>query len=584
MAAPTHVDSQTNNNSSSVTSIGVTAPAGLADGDFILLGLQFFAGPGTITPPSGFTLITSTGNFFLYGKKALSEGGTFTTSWVTARAVAAFCSAYRGTNGVETFALAADGGNVTSHVSGSLTTTRDDDGFVLIYTSAGSNVALSPAGTFTERTDFGTGGGGPRIETEDLLASNSAGSKGTYTATSGLTANCNSVLLALASGVLFKSQSEGHSNSANQTVTKPAGVVDGDLLIAVVLNYIGGGGDVTGAPAGWTQFGTTQTWRTGNDSKVRLYYKIASSEGANYTWTGNMGTASWQIYISAYTGVDVANPINQITENKTTTAINPISGTSITPSVNNCLIVTMLVARQGAALTGDCTPPSGYTLEWERADTTFATREEAAELIQTTATATGALSWTLFATQSGQSMVYTIAIAPPSTGFVDASTAAVALTPSGIDEPLLGSAGTELFKFTPSGVDITNLNVGTEDFKLTASTTEVVLTNDVAEEYFDLQPSGVEGPQYELVEVTTVPLKYTPSGLEVQAKLYLDSATEILKFYIDSHECYAIKTPDYSLDVFKRWNMGSPFAHWEIFTISKRWNAYLVDTSFEIPC
>jgi hypothetical protein len=370
--------------------------------------------------------------------------------------------------------------------------------------------------------------------------------------------------------ISLRSSSEGHSNSINQTVTKPAGTADGDLLIAVVCNYVGNGGDVTGVPSGWTQFGTTQTWRVGNDTKARIYYKIANSEGASYTWTSNMGSPAWQIYIAAYQGgIDAANPINQSSENKITTGINPISGTSITPTLNNCLIVTICLARQGAASTADITPPSGYTLEWERADTTFATRDEAADLLQTTAAATGALAWTLAFNQSGASIVYTFAISPPA--LEDSGIAPLILTPSGSESPGLGSLGTVTLISTPSGVDITNLNEGTIALKLTPSATEVKDTNDVGEKYLDLQPSGVEAPQYPLVEATTVPIKFTPSGADIMAHEYTDAVNALIKLTATGLEVYCKFSPNlvaaealnrFSVDVRSRMGVLEDI-HWE---------------------
>lgn len=384
--------------------------------------------------------------------------------------------------------------------------------------------------------------------------------------------------------IAFRAQAEGHGTANNQTVNKPTGTVDGDLIIAVVETFAGGTHDLSSAPAGFTQIGTTVTWRTASpDSKARVYWKIASGEPATYTFNGNAGTSpNWQVYVSSYSGpVDAATPINQFDQTAVTTATNPISGTSITPSVNNCLIVTMCLARQGAALTTDITPPATYTLEWERADTTFSTRDEAADKLQTSAAATGALSWTLAANQSGKSIIYTLAIAPPAND--DSSTESVALTPSAVESPGLGSLGTEALALSPSAVETIFAETGTLPLALVPSSAELRESIDTNTERLSIIPSGVE-PQFGLVETGTELFKFSPSALEVKAKEYVDSATERLVMTITSHECYAIATPEYNVEVMKRWNMNDTSKIWEINSVTKRWNSYIVTAAFEIPC
>jgi hypothetical protein len=77
------------------------------------------------------------------------------------------------------------------------------------------------------------------------------------------------------------------SGNATVTVTKPSGVVDGDLLIAIL-----GTGQDTGqtsmatVPSGWTQLGSFTLNADGE--AVAVYYKVASSEPSSWNWI-------WQI-------------------------------------------------------------------------------------------------------------------------------------------------------------------------------------------------------------------------------------------------------------------------------------------------
>jgi hypothetical protein len=91
-------------------------------------------------------------------------------------------------------------------------------------------------------------------------------------------------------------------------VARPAGVVNGDLLLAFVAQA--GTATVT-APTGWTLFGS-QT--TGGAVSLAVYWKVASSEPSSWTWTLGSSLRNWAS-VSAYTGVDPAAPINDSSSN-----------------------------------------------------------------------------------------------------------------------------------------------------------------------------------------------------------------------------------------------------------------------------
>jgi hypothetical protein len=81
------------------------------------------------------------------------------------------------------------------------------------------------------------------------------------------------------------------STSASVTVTKPTGVVAGDLMIANVSNYCSGCTQTSAVLSGWTLIAGTDTDR----GRASLLYKIAgASEPASYafavTATSNAST------------------------------------------------------------------------------------------------------------------------------------------------------------------------------------------------------------------------------------------------------------------------------------------------------
>jgi hypothetical protein len=145
----------------------------------------------------------------------------------------------------------------------------------------------------------------------------------------------------------------------------------------------------------------------------------------------------------------------------------------------------------------------------------------------------------------------------------DAATIPLALTPTSADVADLVDSNTERVALTPSAVEeygSGNMDVGTESLKLTPSVVEARASVDSAVEVFALVASALE---------------YKES---------VDAATEDLRFTILVHECYARAVPSYVTTVFLRWDMQTPFATWEAFNVSTRWNCFVIGTSLEIPC
>lgn len=93
------------------------------------------------------------------------------------------------------------------------------------------------------------------------------------------------------------------SNSA--TCDKPTGTVDNDIMFALVEHYSDFANSV---PSGWTSLGQNTT--AGGQTQ-ELFWKLASSEGANYTW-GTANSARFRVIIATYRGgFDTTDPIDQ---------------------------------------------------------------------------------------------------------------------------------------------------------------------------------------------------------------------------------------------------------------------------------
>lgn len=110
------------------------------------------------------------------------------------------------------------------------------------------------------------------------------------------------------------SASRSEQLGGNIVVTKPTGTVDGDLLVAVAISNNGAANPVV-APAGWTLHPSTVS------AAARLYYKVASGEGANYTFTQNAFSAG-NVIIVCYSGVLTSNPFDAVSGVASTTTGN----------------------------------------------------------------------------------------------------------------------------------------------------------------------------------------------------------------------------------------------------------------------
>ncbi len=119
------------------------------------------------------------------------------------------------------------------------------------------------------------------------------------------------------------------------TCNVPAGVQDGDVLIAQVAKYASA--KALALPAGWTEL-----YRSGTSYCYELVcWRIASSEPANYGFQCT-DASNWNgsAIISAWTGVNTASPIN--TSGSLTTPIGKTP--SVLTTVDACVILSMCLS------------------------------------------------------------------------------------------------------------------------------------------------------------------------------------------------------------------------------------------------
>ncbi|MFD8117081.1 hypothetical protein [Streptomyces microflavus] len=143
------------------------------------------------------------------------------------------------------------------------------------------------------------------------------------------------------------------SNTDTCAVLKPDGLAADDVMVAWIQ---AGGVTMSSAPSGWTLVHT----RVHADANLTswVYYKVATgSEPASYTWTASAATTPMGGAISAFRGVDTANPINAQTSSESA-ATQTVSTPSVT-STNRALILHFrLVSTAYVAGIGTFNPPT----------------------------------------------------------------------------------------------------------------------------------------------------------------------------------------------------------------------------------
>ncbi len=196
----------------------------------------------------------------------------------------------------------------------------------------------------------------------------------------------------------------------NLVINVPAGTANGDVMVAFVLT----GTAVTPAvQASWTTLDSQNTGPT-----VISFYRIASSEPASYTFTVDSTNTSWGTIVT-YSGTHATTPINKHAAFNRLTSTTNITGTTITPDVNNCMILWLGAAGTATSIT----KPASYT---DRVSNVTSSGTDIAELLQTSAAATGSITGTGSTSTNTDGSL--IALAPAAGGSPPVNTVAPAVT------------------------------------------------------------------------------------------------------------------------------------------------------------
>lgn len=151
----------------------------------------------------------------------------------------------------------------------------------------------------------------------------------------------------------FRSTAEtAQASGGTLTITKPAGTVDGDFLLAFIVHGDTSSGAIT-PPAGWTALFDDVALNDG--TTLSMYRKIAASEGANYAFTVSDSAQETVGHITCWQDVDPTIPISDLVYTKE--ANNPAG---VVPTAWAAYANSVAITFMGAGNAVDATP-SGYT-------------------------------------------------------------------------------------------------------------------------------------------------------------------------------------------------------------------------------
>lgn len=322
------------------TSLSVTKPTGTVDND-VLIATVAYAG-GTLTPPAGWTSVLSqaaTGvTLAVYRKIAASEGSSYTWSLNSADGLAVSLSTYYNVNTTTPVNASNSQANASSTSMTAPTVTPGTTADMLIFAGAvAGNIRATAPGGMTEDADVGNTGVGVYMA-DQLLASSSATGSKTATLASA-TAN--------AAALVVLNPSSSSAVNTSFSVAKPTGTVNNDVMIAAVAFA---GGTLT-APAGWTQ----TLSRAGTGTTLRVYQRVASSEGSSYTWALD-STDGLAVAISTYYNVNTTTPV-AASGSQANSSSTSMTAPTVTPTAPSG----MLVFAGAVAGNYRATAPGGMT-------------------------------------------------------------------------------------------------------------------------------------------------------------------------------------------------------------------------------
>jgi hypothetical protein len=161
-------------------------------------------------------------------------------------------------------------------------------------------------------------------------------------------------------GHVGSSISQSSTARGSISLARPAGVGAGHVMVAQIVSNDDDPGFV--APPGWTLVSDRSVT---NAIRQAVYHRVAtSSDPTSYTWNLDVSTTRRLAGgLTAYSGVDTANPVDAANATVQPTATTVLAAPSLTASVAG----TQLLHLAAVNAEGTITPPQGMNERWEAA-------------------------------------------------------------------------------------------------------------------------------------------------------------------------------------------------------------------------
>lgn len=188
-----------------------------------------------------------------------------------------------------------------------------------------------------------------------------------------------------------------------KNIDVPAGVTDGDFMIAFCHRFRGDAGEAGPSADGWTPLPNNPVTAAshGNAPTAWAFYRIADSEPASYNFAG-ADDLEFFVTIEAYPGVDPDNPIADSATDSSATNGDAIDLPSLTTTHENSRLVGFVAAQ--AFLPAN---PAGFTTRHNNLDDT-----RTLDKVQAAIGATGALPFDWSASPNQYKLSYHVALNP----------------------------------------------------------------------------------------------------------------------------------------------------------------------------
>ena len=156
---------------------------------------------------------------------------------------------------------------------------------------------------------------------------------------------------------------KANTNGTTIVLPKPAGTVEGDILIALAFHN-GFAAALWTPPSGWVELEDRNQNQGSNGPNFTYAVKVAGpSEPSSYTFTNAESRPARGGVIMAFRGGDKDNPINgdANANDDAASSPNPITCPSVTTTVADCMILRMSCSQWSGGTAGNHTAPAGYT-------------------------------------------------------------------------------------------------------------------------------------------------------------------------------------------------------------------------------